>query len=42
MYSAILCLETGEIFYISEFGDSDELPDDIYDPNISRYLIRKN
>lgn len=25
---AILCKETGEIYYISEFGDSDELPDD--------------
>ena len=32
MNSAILLLETGEIFYISEFGDSDDLPDDIYDP----------
>ena len=26
---AILCKETGEIFYISEMGDSDDLPDDI-------------
>ena len=32
MNSAILCLETGEVFYISDFGDSDELPDDIDDP----------
>ena len=26
---AILAKETGEIFYISEMGDSDDLPDDI-------------
>jgi hypothetical protein len=32
MNSAILCLKTGEVFYISDFGDSDELPDDIDDP----------
>ena len=32
MNSAILCLETGEVFYISDFGDSDELPDDIDGP----------
>ena len=31
MNSAILCLETGQIFYISDFGDSDELPEDIDD-----------
>ena len=29
---AILCRETGKIFYESELGDSDELPDDIDDP----------
>ena len=29
MNSAILCVETGQVFYISDFGDSDELPDDI-------------
>jgi hypothetical protein len=33
MNSAILCIETGEIFYISDFGDSDELPEDIDDDN---------
>lgn len=32
MNSATLCLETGEVFYISEFGDSNELPEDIDDP----------
>ncbi|MBW2663084.1 MAG: hypothetical protein JRD93_14090 [Deltaproteobacteria bacterium] len=26
---AILCKETGEIYYISEMGDSDDLPDDV-------------
>ena len=26
---AILCKETGEIYYISEMGDSDNLPDDV-------------
>ncbi len=26
---AILCKETGEIYYISEIGDSDALPDDV-------------
>jgi len=31
MNSAILCIETGQVFYISEFGDSDELPEDIDD-----------
>ena len=31
MNSAILCLETGKIFYMSDFGDSDELPEDIDD-----------
>lgn len=32
MHNAILCKETGRIFYTSEMGDSDELPDDIDDP----------
>ena len=31
MNSAILCIETGQIFYISDFGDSEELPGDIDD-----------
>jgi hypothetical protein len=29
--SAYLCRETGQIFYTNEMGDSDELPDDIYE-----------
>jgi hypothetical protein len=31
MNSAILCITTGQVFYISDFGDSDELPEDIDD-----------
>ena len=37
MHNAYLCKETGEIFYTSEMGDSDELPDDIDDPD--RYIV---
>jgi len=33
MHHAILCKETGRIFYTSEMGDSDELPEDIDDPD---------
>jgi len=29
MKSSILCMETAQVFYISDFGDSDELPEDI-------------
>ncbi len=29
--SAILSRETGEIFYVSEYGESDEMPDDVDD-----------
>jgi hypothetical protein len=29
MHNAYLCKETGQIFYTSEMGDSDELPEDI-------------
>jgi hypothetical protein len=31
MQNAYLCKETGRIFYTSELGDSDELPEDIDD-----------
>lgn len=31
LHSAILCRESGQIFYISDVGDSDELPEDIED-----------
>lgn len=30
-HSAILCKDTGKIYYVSEFGDSDELPEDLDD-----------
>lgn len=32
MHNAYLCKETWQIFYTSELGDSDELPEDIDDP----------
>jgi len=31
MNSACLCRKSGDVFYSSEMGDSDELPEDIYD-----------
>ena len=31
MNSAILSIKTGQVLYISDFGDSDELPEDIDD-----------
>jgi len=34
---AYLCRETGEVFYKSDLGDSDELPDDI-DTDPDRYI----
>ena len=37
MNSAILCIMTGQVFYISDFGDSDELPDDI-DDDLDKYI----
>jgi len=37
MNSAILCIKTGQIFYISDFGDSDELPEDI-DDDTDKYI----
>ena len=42
MHSAILCKETGEIFYTSEMGDSDELPDDADDPDELISIPHKN
>ncbi len=35
MHNACLCKDTGQIFYTSEMGDSDELPEDIED---SKYI----
>ena len=42
MNSAYLCKETGEIFYTSEMGDSDELPEDIDDPEKYISIPHKN
>lgn len=36
MHHAYLCKKTGQTFYTSELGDSDELPDDIDDTD--RYI----
>jgi hypothetical protein len=38
MHSAYLCKETGQIFYTSEIGDSDELPEDVDDPD--KYITK--
>ena len=35
-HSVLLCKESGEMYYISEMGDSDELPEDVDDPE--RYI----
>jgi hypothetical protein len=40
--SALLCKETGEIYYISEMGDSDELPEDIEDSDQYIEIPHKN
>ena len=42
MHNAYLCRETGEIFYTSEMGDSDEFPEDIDDPNKYITIPHKN
>ncbi len=42
MHNAYLCKETGEIFYTSEMGDSDELPEDIDDPEKYVAVPHKN
>jgi hypothetical protein len=40
--NAYLCRETGELFYSSEMGDSDELPEDIDDPEKYIAIPHKN
>jgi hypothetical protein len=40
--NAYLCKETGELFYTSEMGDSDELPEDIDDPEKYIAIPHKN
>jgi hypothetical protein len=42
MHKAYLCKETGETFYTSEIGDSDELPEDIDDPDKYIAIPHKN
>lgn len=42
MHNAYLCKETGIIFYTSEMGDSDELPDDIDDQDKYISIPHKN
>ena len=42
MHNAYLCKETGQIFYTSEMGDSEELPDDVDDPNKYITIPHKN
>ena len=42
MHNAYLCKETGEMFYTSEIGDSDELPEDIDDPEKYIAIPHKN
>ena len=42
MPNAYLCKETGEMFYTSEMGDSDELPEDIDDPEKYIAIPHKN
>ncbi len=42
MNNAYLCKETGQIFYTSELGDSDELPDDIDDTEKYITIPHKN
>lgn len=42
MHNAVLCKETGRIFHTSELGDSDELPEDIEDPDKYIGIPHKN
>jgi len=42
MHNAYLCKETGQIFNASEMGDSDELPEDIDDPEKYISIPHKN
>ncbi len=42
MHNAYLCKETGQIFYTSEMGDSDEIPENIDDPDKYITIPHKN
>jgi hypothetical protein len=41
-HSAILCRDTGQFYYTSDMGDSDELPDDVDDAEKYIELPHKN
>jgi hypothetical protein len=42
IHNAYLCKETGQIFYTSEIGDADELPEDVDDPDKYITIPHKN
>ena len=42
MNSAYISRQTGEVYYVSELGDSDKLPDDIDDASIYVSIPHKN
>jgi len=42
MHNAYLCKATGQIFYTSEIGDSDELPEDVEDRDKYITIPHKN
>ncbi len=39
---AVLCKETGEIFYASDYDDEDEIPEEVYDREDSIEILHKN
>jgi len=39
---AVLCKETGEILYASEYGDVDEIPEEVYDRSDCIEIPHKN
>ena len=42
MHSAYISRKTGQVYYVSELGDSDELPDDIDDEDLYVSIPHKN
>ena len=40
--SAVLCKETGEIFYSSDYDDEDEIPEEVYDREDCIEIPHKN
>ena len=39
---AVICKETGEIFYKSDYGDEDEIPEEVYDREDCIEIPHKN